>query len=139
MQQMSERISLFVLGGGAYTALEVAWRGTTHWTMFLAGGVCLCYLQRLAARPALPLWAGAALGAGGVTGLELMVGVLCSRLLHVEVWDYSDEWANLAGLICPKYSMVWFVLCGWVILAMRGLYPVTRAVPARRDPPPYRA
>ena len=51
---MLERLSLFCLGGGAYAALELAWRGTTHWTMFLAGGVCLCLLQALAAGP-LPL------------------------------------------------------------------------------------
>ena len=41
---MLERASLFLLGGGAYAALELAWRGTTHWTMFLTGGVCLCLL-----------------------------------------------------------------------------------------------
>ena len=52
---MLERLSLFCLGGGAYAALELAWRGTTHWTMFLAGGVCLCLLQALAAAPLLSL------------------------------------------------------------------------------------
>ena len=52
---MLERASLFLLGGGAYAALELAWRGTTHWTMFLTGGVCLCLLQALADRPLPPL------------------------------------------------------------------------------------
>ena len=60
---MLERASLFLLGGGAYAALELAWRGTTHWTMFLTGGVCLCLLQALADRP-LPLGLAAAVGAG---------------------------------------------------------------------------
>ena len=83
-----ERLSLFCLGGGAYTALELAWRGTTHWTMFLAGGVCLCLLQALAAGP-LPLAVAAALGAAGVSGLELAVGAVCRRLLHIAVWDLS--------------------------------------------------
>lgn len=70
---MLERASLFLLGGGAYAALELAWRGTTHWTMFLTGGVCLCLLQALADRP-LPLGPAAAVGAAGVSGLELAVG-----------------------------------------------------------------
>ena len=61
---MLERASLFLLGGGAYAALELAWRGTTHWTMFLTGGVCLCLLQALADRP-LPLGPAAAVGADG--------------------------------------------------------------------------
>ena len=64
---MLERASLFLLGGGAYAALELAWRGTTHWTMFLTGGVCLCLLQALADRP-LPLGPAAAVGAAGVSG-----------------------------------------------------------------------
>lgn len=71
---MLERLSLFCLGGGAYTALELAWRGTTHWTMFLAGGVCLCLLQALAAGP-LPLAVAAALGAAGVS----RAGAGCGR------------------------------------------------------------
>ena len=70
---MLEQLSLFFLGGGAYAALELAWRGTTHWTMFAAGGACLCLLQKLAAAP-LPLAGAAALGAAGVSGLELAVG-----------------------------------------------------------------
>ena len=108
---MLERLSLFCLGGGAYAALELAWRGTTHWTMFLAGGVCLCLLQALAAGP-LPLAVAAALGAAGVSGLELAVGAVCRRLLHIAVWDYADEWGNLAGLVCPRYTFYWFLLCG---------------------------
>ena len=92
---MLERASLFLLGGGAYAALELAWRGTTHWTMFLTGGVCLCLL--------------------------LAVGAVCRRVLHTAVWDYADEWGNLAGLVCPKYTAYWFLLCGWVIFVLRGV------------------
>ena len=76
---MLEQLSLFFLGGGAYTALELAWRGTTHWTMFAAGGACLCLLQKLAAAP-LPLAGAAALGAAGVSGLELAVGAVCGTI-----------------------------------------------------------
>ncbi len=117
---MLERASLFLLGGGAYAALELAWRGTTHWTMFLTGGACLCLLQALADRP-LPLGPAAAVGAAGVSGLELAVGAVCRRVLHTAVWDYADEWGNLAGLVCPKYTVYWFLLCGWVIFVLRGV------------------
>ena len=90
------QLVLFAMGGTAYLALEIAWRGTTHWTMFLAGGACLCVL-------------------------ELGTGLACRRLLHVEVWDYSQEWGNLAGLVCPKYTALWFLLCLWVLGMMRFL------------------
>ena len=115
---MLEWTSLFFLGGGAYAALELAWRGTTHWTMFLAGGACLCLLQWLAARP-LPLAAAACTGAACVSGLELAVGAVCRVMLHTAVWDYTGEWGNLAGLVCPKYTLYWFLLCGWVIFVLR--------------------
>ncbi|MFR1266316.1 MAG: putative ABC transporter permease [Gemmiger formicilis] len=41
--------------------------------------------------------------------------------LHTAVWDYADEWGNLAGLVCPKYTAYWFLLCGWVIFVLRGV------------------
>ena len=123
---MLERMSIFLLGGGGYLAIELAWRGTSHWTMFLAGGICLCFLQWLATRRlALPLAAGA--GAMGTSTLEVLIGLICRDFLHVAVWDYSNEWGNLAGLICPRYCFYWFVLCGWVILVLR----VTRRVTIR--------
>lgn len=121
---MLERILLFCLGGGGYLGVELAWRGTTHWTMFLAGGISLCLLQALARRP-LPLGAAAGLGAAGVSAVELAVGALCREILHLRVWDYSREWGNLAGLICPRYTFYWFVLCGWVVLVLRMVRRVT--------------
>ena len=66
-----------------------------------------------------PLLAG--IGAVGVSVLELGTGLACRRLLHVEVWDYSQEWGNLAGLVCPKYTALWFLLCLWVLGMMRFL------------------
>ena len=109
---------LFLLGGGGYLAIELAWRGASHWTMFLAGGICLCVLQALAVRPVcLPLAAGA--GAAAASGLEVCIGLACREVLHIAVWDYSAEWGNLAGLVCPRYCLYWFLLCGWVILVLR--------------------
>ena len=127
---MLERAMLFLLGGGGYLAIELAWRGASHWTMFLAGGICLCVLQALAVRPVcLPLAAGA--GAAAVSGLEVCIGLACREVLHIAVWDYSAEWGNLAGLVCPRYCLYWFLLCGWVILVLR----VARRVAVR---PVYR-
>lgn len=123
---MLERISLFLLGGGGYLSIELAWRGSSHWTMFLAGGLCLCFLQALAARQIpLPLAAGA--GAAGASGLEVLIGLLCRNVLHVAVWDYSTEWGNLAGLICPRYCFYWFLLCGWVVAVLRLAGKVTNS------------
>ena len=70
------QLVLFAMGGTAYLALEIAWRGTTHWTMFLAGGACLCALDALGRLPLpTPLLAG--IGAVGVSVLELGTAVCC--------------------------------------------------------------
>ena len=42
--------ALFVLGGAGYVGLELAWRGRSHISMFLAGGVCFLLLGRLGGR-----------------------------------------------------------------------------------------
>ena len=99
--------AVFILGGAAYLGVELAWRGMTHWTMFFAGGLCLCGLCRLerSGRPLAPM---ALRATGGVLLVELAFGLFCTRLLGVPVWDYSGEWGNLAGLVCPKYTLLWF-------------------------------
>ena len=111
--------AVFILGGAAYLGVELAWRGMTHWTMFFAGGLCLCGLCRLerSGRPLAPL---ALRATGGVLLVELAVGLFCTRLLGVPVWDYSGEWGNLAGLVCPKYTLLWFLLCLWLLAGLRG-------------------
>ena len=83
-----------------------------------------------AGMPASTAGAGAALGAGAaglagagaaaVSGLEVCIGLACREVLHIVVWDYSAEWGNLAGLVCPRYCLYWFLLCGWVILVLRA-------------------
>ena len=37
-------VVLFVTGGLVYMSLELLWRGYTHWTMGILGGICFIYL-----------------------------------------------------------------------------------------------
>lgn len=115
-----EMTALFLLGGVGYLALELAWRGMTHWSMFWAGGACLCLLQALGRGPVRALPAQAGLGTAGVCVIELTIGVL-TRGMGLEIWDYSAEWGNVAGLICPKYTLLWYLLCLWLLGVMRLL------------------
>lgn len=107
---MLKHFSLFAIGALCYGMIEVAWRGHTHWSMLLLGGLCFVLLYQLSER-AMPLILQALLGALGITLLELGTGLLCNRLLGMSVWDYSREWGNLFGQICPRYSLFWFLLC----------------------------
>lgn len=51
-----------------------------------------------------------ALMALGMTAIEYAAGLLCVRVFKVKLWDYSDCWGNLQGLICPLFSLFWAIL-----------------------------
>ena len=95
---------LFFLGGGGYVGLELLWRGRSHGSMFLAGGSCFLLLGRLS-RKKLPLPVKGAAGAGIITGVELLTGLLCNR--DHRVWDYRQPPFNYRGQICLLYTLLW--------------------------------
>ena len=97
--------ALFLLGGGAYVGVELLWRGRSHSSMFLAGGACFLLLGKLQKHtPRLALGAKGFLGAGVVTAVELLTGLLVNR--RHTVWDYRDMPLQFRGQIClPCYFL----------------------------------
>lgn len=101
----------FMVGGVGYGLVELLWRGETHWSMVLTGGVCMlaiCAVNRRFAAKHLLLRASAC--AAIITLVEFGVGMLVNRLLGLGVWDYSGMFGNVLGQICPLYSFFWFLL-----------------------------
>lgn len=45
-----------------------------------------------------------------VTALEYITGILCLKLMKIRLWDYSNSWGNINGMICPLFSFFWVVL-----------------------------
>ncbi len=101
--------ALFCLGGGAYVGLELLWRGRSHSSMFLAGGLCFVMLGALGnrlRRMKLPLRAIA--GSALITAVELCVGLVANR--DYGVWDYRELPLNFLGQICLPFSLLWMPL-----------------------------
>ena len=97
---------LFTLGGVSYLGVELLWRGWTHPSMFFAGGSCFLLLGRLDnAQPRLPTVPRAMVGAGIITGIELLAGMLVNRSYNV--WDYRNVPLNFHGQICLPFSLMW--------------------------------
>lgn len=46
-----------------------------------------------------------------MTLIELAGGLISLKVYHVRLWDYSGEWMNFKGVICPKFSFFWGVIC----------------------------
>jgi uncharacterized membrane protein len=41
------------------------------------------------------------------SALEYIIGLFAEKILHVQLWSYSDNRFNLHGRICLKYSLIW--------------------------------
>ena len=100
---------LFLTGGCIYFALELLWRGWSHFTMFLAGGSCFLLLGRLEkTEPRLPPVLRALLGATVITAVELLIGMLANGAYGI--WDYRDMPLNFHGQICLPFFILWMPL-----------------------------
>ena len=100
---------LFYTGGTVYLSLELLYRGRSHGSMFLAGGLCFLLIGHLnRVEPKLPLPLRAVVGAAIVTAVELGTGMLVNR--QYQVWDYRHLPLNFYGQICLPYSLLWLAL-----------------------------
>ena len=101
-----QMLSQFLLGGFGYVGLELLWRGRSHYSMFLAGGICfllLGKLNRVKPRISMPLRCLA--GAGVITAVELIAGLIFNR--QYQVWDYRHAPFNFLGQICLPFTLLW--------------------------------
>lgn len=103
--------AVFAVGGLGYAALELLWRGRTHWSMILAGGICMSIMFLIFRRiPGVSLFMRGIIGAVVITVVEFMIGCIVNNRLGLKIWDYSDQKWNIMGQICPLYSVLWGLL-----------------------------
>ena len=106
-----EFTSVFSLGGSVYMLLEILWRGHTHWSMGICGGVCFVGIYAFNMLfGEMNLWKKCAFGSAFITLNEFLTGCIVNLALGWSVWDYSDYIFNIAGQVCLIYSLLWFLL-----------------------------
>ena len=104
--KLFKSILLFLIGGAGYVVLEFIWRGWSHFSMFLAGGVCFLLLGKLElTQPRLPLPLRGLAGAGIITMVELLAGLIVNQ--NYGVWDYRHLPVNFHGQICLRFFLLW--------------------------------
>lgn len=135
MRRGHEFSAVFLIGGAVYSMLEILWRGYTHWSMTLTGGLCFLALYALHAyaRP-LSFFVRCLLGALAVTALEFSAGCVVNLWLGWHVWDYSGAPLNLLGQICPAYTLLWFALAAAAAPICRRLHTVFRGLHSAKTP-----
>lgn len=106
-----EEIILFILGGLIYFGIEIFTRGFSHWSMFIVGGLCFIIIGLLNEKYSWDLlfqWQ-CLIGSGTITVLEFISGCIVNKLLHWNIWDYSDRDFNLLGQVCLHHSILYWI------------------------------
>lgn len=111
MIRKTEYLCVFLAGGIIYNLIEIAWRGYTHWSMTIAGGICLVLIhiisQQMRGRSFLLKYSLCCLV---ITAVEFVIGLIVNVALGLDVWDYSSMPGNIMGQICPFFMLMWLLL-----------------------------
>lgn len=112
MKQIIKEPILFCVGGMAYNVVEVLYRGYTHWTMFVVGGLCFILIGLINEIFSweTALWKQMLIGGTVITVVEFVSGCVVNLLLGWKVWDYSQLPLNVLGQICVPFYFVWVLL-----------------------------
>lgn len=108
----SKYLFLFLIGGFTYFYIEILFRGYSHFSMIICGGlafICCGMLNQVIPRK-LSFLTQIIISCFIITILELITGYIVNIKLGWAVWDYSDLPYNLYGQICPAFSLIWLVL-----------------------------
>lgn len=145
IETVLEYLLVFCLCATAGWLIEVVYRGIRHrkvvnpgflvgcsLPLYGLGGGILYFLSGLklrfcpneAVRVVLILLMAALV----MTLIELCGGFISVRFFSVRLWDYSGEWMNFKGLICPKFSLFWALICAAYYFL---LYPTLHGLAVR--------
>ena len=118
MKKLSEYLFLGTLGGALYYGFEIIFRGFSHRTMFLLGGLCLVFfnVQGRMVRWEDPLWRQILRCSIFVTSMEFITGIIVNKWLQLGVWDYSGLPFQIFGQISLQFAVIFSGLCAVGIL-----------------------
>ena len=109
---------LFVLGGSVYYGIEILYRGYSHFSMFIVGGLCFIIIGLLNEIFSwdMHIEVQTGIGLGAVLLLEFAAGCIVNLWLKLDVWDYSNLPMNLLGQICVPFAILWIPIVVAAIL-----------------------
>lgn len=117
---------IFFIGGICYGLLEVVYRGHTHPSMVVAGGICFTVIVLLdnMLRDRVNILLLALLGGVVITCVELVFGLIFNVWFKMGVWDYSSAPFNLYGQVCLPFSLLWVAVSLFAIIINRRVIQV---------------
>lgn len=107
---MKKNALIFCAGGTLYPIMEILCRGKTDFSMAIAGGTCLCLIDKVCNHKLhnMSLAVKCFAGSGIITSVEFIIGVIVNLMMKMDVWDYSQMPMNILGQICLPFSILWY-------------------------------
>lgn len=108
---------LLIIGGCIYMGVELLYRGYTHWTMGIVGGLCFVVVGLLNENLPWHMYFEIQMLYGGamITCVEFVAGCVLNLWLHLNIWDYSQLPGNILGQVCPQFTVIWVALSAMII------------------------
>lgn len=105
-------LTLFLIGGIAYYFIEILYRGYSHFSMIIVGGLCFILIGSIDefSNKEIPLLLQMIISVLIIDIIELFSGIIINKLLLLDVWDYSSLRYNFLGQISLRSSIAWFFL-----------------------------
>ena len=118
MQKISKYLLFMTLGGLLYYLIEILFRGFSHWSMFLLGGICFLffYMQGIATYWKDPLWLQTVRCVIFVISSEFITGMIVNKWLEMNVWNYEEMPFHVFGQICLPFAVMFSGLCVFGII-----------------------
>lgn len=104
-------VTSFLFGGLGYGLIEVIWRGKTHPSMVMCGGICFVAIHLVNGKMRKhSIFMRAFVSMLVITAVEFIFGCIVNIGLKLAVWDYSKMRFQLLGQVCLLYSFFWYLL-----------------------------
>ncbi len=117
---MKRVLTLWAALGVMYVAMETVFRGYSHPSMLIVGGLCGVLVGAINQHPQFynaPVVLQSAVGALIVLAVEFLAGCVLNLWLGLDVWDYTGQPGNILGQVCPLFGLLWFLIMPLAIWA----------------------
>ena len=58
----------------------------------------------------------------GMTLIEYIGGLIFVKGMKIKLWDYSNQWGNIQGIICPLFSLLWTAIGTLYYFLLDGIF-----------------
>ena len=108
---------IWLTGGIVYYFAEILFRGFSHFSMLICGGLCFLLVGNIGNlilnskdNIIISIIKIMLIGTMIITTLEYITGMIVNVKYNLKVWDYSDMKYNVNGQICLLYSFFWALI-----------------------------